>query len=260
MDFSEDMALAQKAVLAAGEIVMSYFNTDIKVIEKSPNNPVTEADFKADETLKSILLDKRPNYGWLSEETKDDGSRNKKDFVWIVDPIDGTRAFIKGLPHFSISVALIYKNKPVLGIIYNPATKENFYAILGKGAFKNGNPIEPTNNNKLEGAKILGDNGMFNSKLWPKKWPKMDIQQRNSIAYRIALVAAGEFDGAIATTPKNDWDIAAGMIIANEAGAIISDHKGNEYELNGALALQSSVVVSNKFIRAEILDRLSHIR
>ena len=259
MGFSAELELAKDAALKAGELVMQYFNKPIEVIEKSPNNPVTEADYKSDELIKKLLKTARPDYGWLSEETIDDNSRKKSELVWMVDPIDGTRAFIKGLPHFSISIALVKNGESVLGVVYNPATNEMFFAQSGNGAFKNQKQIFASDTRNLETARMLGDRHMFNSKQWPIKWPDFQVEQRNSIAYRIALVAGGEFDGAIATTPKNDWDIAAGAIIAKEANAKFTDHLGKNFIFNQENPLQRSLVVSNSNIFNDILGHLSHI-
>lgn len=259
MDLLKDLEIAKDAALKAGSLVMSYFNKSIEVIEKSPNNPVTEADFKSDELLQNLLLNERPQYGWLSEETKDDGSRFEKKQIWMVDPIDGTRAFIKGLPHFSISIALIDNNEPVIGIIYNPATNEFFHAVKGHGSFKNDILLSHQGSAELLGAKMLGDANMFSSKKWPIAWPDMEISQRNSIAYRMALVASGEFDAAIATNPKNYWDVAAGTIILKEANKKITDHLGNEFHFNQQIPLLRSLVASNLNLHSEILYRLGHI-
>ena len=137
--------------------------------------------------------------------------------------------------------------------------QELFYAQEGSGAFKNQSQIFASETTSLESAKMLGDRHMFHSKKWPIKWPDFKVEQRNSIAYRIALVASGEFDGAIATTPKNDWDIAAGAIIAKEANAKFTDHLGNDFRFNQETPLQRSLVVSNSNIFNDILGHLSHI-
>ncbi|MBN8649688.1 MAG: 3'(2'),5'-bisphosphate nucleotidase CysQ [Caulobacterales bacterium] len=259
MNLLNDLELAKSAAIKTGDMVMTYFNKPIEVIEKSPNNPVTEADYKADELLQTILKVQRPEYGWLSEETKDDGSRFENSKIWMVDPIDGTRAFIKGLPHFTISIALIENGDAVLGVIYNPATGEMFNAAKNNGAYKNNKPILSSNSSQLSGAKMLGDKNMFSSKSWPTQWPEMIIEQRNSIAYRMALVASGEFDAAIATAPKNYWDVAAGTIILKEANGKITDHKGQEFHFDRNLPLQKSLVASNLNLHTELLSRLSHI-
>jgi myo-inositol-1(or 4)-monophosphatase len=255
----EDMEITIKAVRGASEIILSYFNTDYEIRDKSPNNPVTAADLATDKFLKAELLGARPEYGWLSEEEIDDGSRHKAQRTWFVDPIDGTRAFIKGLPHFSISIALVENNQPILGVIYNPVTEELFTAIKGKGAFKNGLPIKASQTDTLENARMLGAAHMFHSKLWLREWPIMQINQRNSIAYRMALVASGEFDSAIATTTKNDWDLAAGALILIEAGGFATNHLGEPFAFNGNLK-QRSLLACCQGLKNELLDRLAHIK
>ena len=255
----EDMEITIKAVRDASEIILSYFKTDYEIRDKSPNNPVTAADLATDKFLKSALLGARPKYGWLSEEEVDDGSRHKAKRTWFVDPIDGTRAFIKGLPHFSISIALVENQHPILGVIYNPVTEELFTAIKGKGAFKNGVPIKSSKTNVLENARMLGAAHMFQSKLWQHEWPIMQINQRNSIAYRMALIACGEYDCAIATTSKNDWDLAAGALILEEAGGFATNHLGEPFVFNGNLK-QRSLLACCQGLKDELLARLAHIK
>lgn len=254
-----DLEIAKDAAKKAGALIMSYFNKPLEIIEKSHNNPVTEADFKSDELLNKLLLGARPDYAWLSEESIDDGSRFEKSKIWMIDPIDGTRAFIKGLPHFSISIGLVENGEVVLGVIYNPATQEMFYASKNNGAFKNDVQIFASQTKDLLGAKMLGDAHMFQSKSWPKPWPQMDINQRNSIAYRMALVASGEFDCAIATAPKHYWDVAAGTIIIQEAKGKVTDHKGRDFHFDQTNSLERSLAATNIMLYDDIISRLSHI-
>lgn len=251
---------AIKAAKAAGQTAMNYFGTAFEKWDKSPNNPVTEADLHADRVLQAHLKDNYPHYGWLSEETKDDGSRFKTTRTWVVDPIDGTRAFIKNLPHFSISIALIENGAPIIGVVHNPATNETFHSIIGRGAYKNDTKIMASSRDILEGASFLGDPHMFAHKSWPSPWPPLNVEQRNSIAYRMVLVASGEFDGAIATQPKNDWDIAAGTLIVKEAGGIATDHLSMDFKFDNETAKQRSLVVAGKNLHPQLISRLSHIK
>jgi myo-inositol-1(or 4)-monophosphatase len=127
----KDYLLAREAAIEAGKVIMKYFQTssyDIK--EKSINNPVTTADYEANQIIEEILFKEDSGYGWLSEETVDSDIRLKKDYVWVVDPIDGTKEFIEGIPQFSISIGLVELGKPILGVIYNPAKNELFSAGL----------------------------------------------------------------------------------------------------------------------------------
>ncbi len=256
----EDLALATEAAIEAGKLTLEYFGKPLEITEKSKNNPVTEADFAADKLINEILKSSRPEYGWLSEESIDDGSRLIAKKTWVIDPIDGTRAFIKGLPHYAISIGLIENGKAILGAIYNPVTDELFTGALKKGAYKNGRKIKANDRQTIEGASLLGDIHMFNASGWPIPWPPISVTRKNSIAYRMALIASGEYDGAIATMPKNDWDIAAGTIIAHEAGAKATDHLNNEFNFAKKEPKQISVVVAGSTLHSQFIDRLSHIK
>lgn len=255
----EDLEIAIKAAKQAGELIAKYFSGPLDIREKSPNNPVTDADIAADKLLQKILLEARPQYGWLSEEEIDTGTRFERKYSWFVDPIDGTRAFIQKKPHFTVSIALIDEHEAIVGVIYNPLTDELFYASKNNGAYKNNIQIFGSNTKILEESKALGSPHMYKSKEWPKPWPKMHIETRNSIAYRMALVASGEFDLAIATTKKNDWDIAAGIIILKEAHAKVTDHMGEDFILNGKSIEQKSLIASCNGLFDDILSRMKHI-
>ena len=130
-----DLKLAINASLKAGEIIMQYYCDDYEIKEKGYHNPVTTADNEADSYLKSTLMSARPQYGWLSEETVDSKERLHKERVWIVDPLDGTKEFIEGVPQFVVSLALVEKGIPIIGVLHNPVTKETFHAAKGEGAY-----------------------------------------------------------------------------------------------------------------------------
>lgn len=251
-DLDEAIAVARKA----GAMAMSYFGKEFEIREKSPNNPVSEADIKIDNFIQGHMRTLYPNYGWLSEESPDDGSRFNHKRSWFVDPIDGTRAFIRGLPNFSVSIALVEDNCPVLGVIFNPATNEIFHASVGFGAFKDDNLIKVSNKTEIAGTELLGDPNQFQAKTWPEDWRQMNVTRKNSIAYRMALVASGEFDGAIATMPKNDWDIAAGTIIVAEAGGIATDKAGEAFNFNQAIPSQNSMITAGSALHEKFVDGL----
>ena len=136
-ELNDDLNIALEASRGAGDIIMKYYKHDYEIKEKGYHNPVTTADNEADDFLKKTLLDARPDYGWLSEETVDSKERLTKKKVWIVDPIDGTKEFIEGVPQFVVSIGLVDNGKPVVGILHNPATDETFYASHGCGSFLN---------------------------------------------------------------------------------------------------------------------------
>ena len=247
----------------AGSIARKYFGGDYKKWDKSKGNPVTEADLAVDKFLRETLCPARPDYGWLSEETEDDAQRLEAQNVFVVDPIDGTIAFMKGRPHFTICAGVVSDGSPVAGAVYNPITEECFTARLGNGAFLNGAPIHASERDRVEGCRMLGDKAMFAHAAWNtppnRPWPAMEIETRGSIAYRIALVACGQFDAMMALSAKRDWDVAAAEIIASEAGAEMTTHTGARLRYNRDSTLQPSLVAAGPKLQALLLDRVSHI-
>ena len=130
---NQDLILAKKAAIEAGKVILKYYKSKYEIKDKSYHNPVTTADKEADEIIKQILVNNFPNYGWLSEETVDSKKRLLKEKVWVVDPLDGTKEFIEGVPNFVVSIGLVKDGSPILGILYNPVTKELFSASKGRG-------------------------------------------------------------------------------------------------------------------------------
>jgi myo-inositol-1(or 4)-monophosphatase len=260
LDYGPDLALALEAATEAGAVAMRYFGAPMDVRDKSYNNPVSEADLAIDALLKTRLLAARPDYGWLSEETIDDMSRLSADKVWVIDPIDGTRAFIKAKPHFTVCIGLLDRGKAVVGVVFNPATGEMFEATKGGGARLNGVTMEPSTTDILADCAMLGDPAMFKHPAWPTPWPDMDVVSRNSIAYRMCLVAAGHYDGAIALSAKSDWDLAAAAVIVSEAGAIATTHEGEAFAFDHATPLQKSLVVAGKPLHPLLIERVKHVK
>jgi myo-inositol-1(or 4)-monophosphatase len=260
LDHRADLALALEAAHEAGALAMRYFGAPMDVRDKTPNNPVSEADLAIDALLKDRLLTTRPDYGWLSEETVDDNSRLSAPRVWVVDPIDGTRAFIKAKPHFTICIGLLEHGKPIVGVVFNPATGEMFEAVAGAGARLNGVAISPSTISQIENCAMLGDQGMFRHPAWPQPWPHMDVVSKNSVAYRICLVAAGHFDAAVALSSKHDWDLVAAVLIAYEAGALATTHQSEGFAFDHAIPLQKSLVVAGKALHPLLIERVKHVK
>ncbi|HYD45088.1 MAG TPA: 3'(2'),5'-bisphosphate nucleotidase CysQ [Phenylobacterium sp.] len=222
-------------------------------------SPVTNADLAVDAFLKAELTALDPDAGWLSEETVDDPRRLTRRRLFVVDPIDGTRAFVKGAPWWGVSIAVVEDGRPVLGVVHAPQLKETYIAEAGKGAFLGDKPIQPSDAGDLENCEIIGDAQALAQGEWPTPWPTMRFQSRNSIAYRLCLVASGVFDVALTLTPKNDWDLAAGDLIAKEAGAFVGDHQGHEFIYNRAQPMQKSLVCAAPGLAPLILERVAHI-
>ncbi|HVY94861.1 MAG TPA: 3'(2'),5'-bisphosphate nucleotidase CysQ, partial [Bryobacteraceae bacterium] len=238
----EDLALIEEAVREAGKIARSYFGGSYKKWDKGKGDPVTEADLAIDKYLRETFTASRPDYGWLSEESADDLRRLSTEYTFVVDPIDGTVAFLKGRPHFTISVALVRDHLPCVGVVFNPITDECFTAIADEGAMMNGARIHASGAREVDHCRMLADRAMLSHPGWNNPpltpWPPMEIETRGSIAYRLALVANGSFDAMLALSAKRDWDLAAGDLIVREAGGRVTTHTGAPMRYNGSETLQ----------------------
>lgn len=248
-----DLSLIAEAAREAGAIAMRYWKADPQVWEKPGLGPVTEADLAVNAMLADRLRAARPIYGWLSEETPDDTARLVCERVFIIDPIDGTRAFIAGEKHFAVSIAVAEKGAVIAGAIYLPALDRVYTARKGGPALCNGETIHCADRSTLSGANLL----MSKSFLAPDHWrhPPPDLKRsfRSSIAYRLCLVAEGAFDGMISTRDAWEWDIAAGSLIAECAGAVVTDRLGGPLRFNSAAGKTAGIVVAPPPVHRDIL-------
>ena len=242
--------MLESRVRAAGKIALKFFGGDYKRWNKAGGSPVTEADLAIDAFLKDELRRARPGYGWLSEESADDPARLTARRVFVVDPIDGTVAFMKGRPHFTICAAIVEDGRPIAGVVFNPATDECFTAAQTHGASLNGVPIHPSSRTEIAGMKLLGDRNLFAA------WPVAEIQSFSSIAYRVVLVAAGRHDAMISLTVKRDWDLAAADIILTEAGGRLAGPDGQTLLYNRASAAQGATIAARPDLLAMLLTQL----
>ena len=209
--------------------------------------------------LKLELHAPRPEYGWLSEETEDDAERLKRRRVWMVDPIDGTNAFLRHLPEWTVSAALVEDGVPVLGVVFNPATQEFYHAMRGKGAFLNDKRIAASTKSTLDGALLIASGGLFKKKIWKEPWPEVKSRWVNSVAYRLALVACGQADATISLSAKSEWDLAAASLIVDEAGGVITDHHGKVHCYNCASPRLPSLVASGKALHPLLIERTNRV-
>jgi myo-inositol-1(or 4)-monophosphatase len=257
--YEADLDLIRAAALEAGRLALEARAEGLKVWSKPGGSPVTDADLAVDTLLKLRLKTARPSYGWLSEETVDDAARLELRRLFVVDPIDGTAAYVRHKPWFTVCVAVVEDGRPTAAVVHAPELGETYEAVAGGGAWLNGAPIAPSARTDLDGAAMLGDARMFADPRWPQPWPEMRVESRNSIAYRMALVASGAFDAALALTPKNDWDLAAADLIASEAGAFVADHRGRPFVYNKPLPQQRSLLCAAPGLGELILQRVGHI-
>ena len=252
-DARADTELLLDAVREAGEIARARIGTPLDVREKGALGPVTDVDIQIDEVLRRQLTRARPDYGWLSEETEDDKARLKAGRVFILDPIDGTRAFIAGEPGWAVSLAIIDQGRPVAAAVNLPARGEIYCATSGAGAFRDGERITVSRRENLDGATVLTARKQMEPENWPGGLPPLDRHFRPSLAWRMCLVAAGRFDTMLTFRPAWEWDIAAGALIAAEAGALVTDGKGGDLLFNSPEARQPGLIVAPRALHAGIM-------
>jgi myo-inositol-1(or 4)-monophosphatase len=258
-EFARELKAAYLAALEAGDILVHHWNErGFTVNEKSRGNPVTTADFEADRKLKDILHGGFPDYGWLSEETADDGERLQRERVWIVDPLDGTKEFIKGVPEFVVAIALAERGVPVLGVTYNPVKREIFWGGRGIGCYLDGAPVRVTSTAKLADAIVLASRSETARGEWKAFENVVKTRSIGSVAYKLALVAAGRADATFTMKPKSEWDIASGVALLVAAGGRISDIDGTNLRFNQPSVKLKGFVASNTLLHEELERLIPH--
>ena len=248
---TSDLDLLRDAALESGRIMLARRNKGLKIRSKAGGSPVTDADMAVNDYLTRTLRAARPDYGWLSEETADDPARLAARRIFVVDPIDGTAAFIKRKPWFTVALAVVEDGHAVAGVVHAPALDETYEAALGSGARLNGEPIRPSDARTLDDLGMVGDPNLFTQ----APWSATRVERRNSIAYRMALIAAGAFDAAVALGPKWDWDVAAGAAIAAEAGAVVTGTAGQPYRFNQPDPRQPGLLCAAPGVHALLVQR-----
>jgi myo-inositol-1(or 4)-monophosphatase len=210
-----------RAVRDAGALALSKFRAPIRSWTKGASSPVCEADIEADRLLHERLMADRPGYGWLSEESADDGRRLTAARVWVVDPIDGTRGFIGGHPDWAVSAALVEDGRPVAAVLFAPASDELFVAVKDRGATRNGVPIRATTGDRLADARMAGPVRRL-ERLSAMVSGIAAVGKIHSLALRIARVADGTLDVALAGPHSHDWDLAAADLLVHDAGGALT--------------------------------------
>ena len=243
-DYSEELETAERAAREAGAIIMAFFGKKYDIQQKSKNNPVTTADLDANRKIQEILLGRYPEDGWLSEESKDDLVRLKTPRVWVIDPIDGTREFIEGIPQFAVSIGLVVEGRPVVGVVYNPAQEKFYKAAKGAGATLNGRPIRVSSRENVPGAALVISRSEPRKRFQPFE-EVCSAQQVGSIAFRLALVAEGAGDAMLTFRALREWDVCGGIAIVEGAGGIVIDGQGDNIMFNRPDSLCRGMVASN---------------
>ncbi len=251
-----DLELLKTAALEAGEIARRYWRDDPQVWDKGGDDPVSEADFAVDKHLHQRLLGARPGYAWVSEETEDDPSRLEAERVFIVDPIDGTRSFVAGEKTWAHSLAVSVKGQVVAACVYLPVREKLYLAALGKGATLNDEELTASAPDGLDGATVLSPKVSFREEFWIDGPPPVARHFRPSLAYRMALVGEGRFDAMLTLRPAWEWDIAAGSLIAEEAGAVVTDRHGGALAFNSRARQTAGVIAGGPALHKALSDRL----
>lgn len=243
-------AIADIAAEAAQKAVERW-QGELKVWDKEPDHPVSDVDLLVDDFLRERLTELDPDAGYLSEETTDTAARLGKSRVWVVDPIDGTRDFIRERTGWCVSVALVEDGQPIFGVLEAPARGERWMASAGQGATRNGERLAVSGRNDIIGARVPFD---------PSPNAPADLERidkPNSIAIRIGLVAAGEADLVATTRWGHEWDVAAAALIVREAGGTITDAYGAPLDFNTHKAEAFGLLATTPAIHDAGLERLA---
>lgn len=249
-----DRDLLLEAGREAAEIALGFFRRRPAAWEKAGGaGPVSEADLAVDEALKARLAGARPGYGWLSEETPDAPERLDRPRIFVVDPIDGTRAFLKGEPGWCVALAVIEAGRPVAAAAVFPALGTSYAAALGAGAARDGAAIRPSARRDLEGASALAAKAQLDPERFAAPPPPMARSYQASMIHRLCLVAEGAADLMLTWRPVWEWDSAAGALIAAEAGCRVTDGAGSPLAYNAAHPRHEGLVAANPELHRAIV-------
>ena len=256
---ARDLALLRAVAQDAGRIASGYFGGKFTSQDKPDNaGPVTEADLAVNRMLEDRLRAARPEYGWLSEETEDTAARLDHKRVFIIDPIDGTRNFIEGGRTWAHSLAVAEEGRVIAAVVFLPMLDRLFAAASGAGATLNDAPIRGSLRTDLSGATMLSAGPAMKPEFWkPGQIPKIERVYRPSLAYRLALVAQGRFDAMITLRDSWEWDIAAGALLLEEAGARVSDRHGQGLLFNNPRPMLPGVVAAGTGVHGALQGALA---
>jgi myo-inositol-1(or 4)-monophosphatase len=253
-----DRDLLIDAALEAGRLARHHAARDLKVRDKGDGQgPVTAADLAVDRMLREALTAARPDYAWLSEETPDDAVRLKARRVFVVDPIDGTRAFIAGEETWAHSLAMVEDGVPLAAAIYLPMKDRLYAAARGAGATRDGWPVAHSGRAGLDGAEVLATRPNFHDDHWDGGAPPVTRRFVSSLAFRLSLAAEGRYDAMLTLRDAWEWDIAAGALIVTEAGGSATTRAGAALRFNNPHPQVAGVIAGAPGVHAALRDRLT---
>ncbi len=255
-DWRPDLDLIVDAARQAGRVALDFFRKDPEVWWKQGHSPVSAADYAANEVLATVLRGARPDYGWLSEETDDDEDRLTRDTVFVVDPIDGTRAFIAGKDTWCVSVAVVHRGRPVAAVLVAPAFDEEFTALPTGPALKNGQPlaVSPAGREQIE---LAAPEDVIARLPQDLKSRVHRIAHVPSLAYRLAMVSDGRIDGTLVKASSHDWDLAAADLILERAGGQLVSLDGKPLIYNRRTVSHPELCAAANHILPALLEPLN---
>jgi myo-inositol-1(or 4)-monophosphatase len=245
--FERELEVAERAAAAAGTIVREFYErgVDVSYKDSARDNPVTEADTQADACIQRFVREAFPADGWLSEETRDSRQRLSCRRVWIVDPLDGTKEFVQHIPELCVCIALVEDGVPVVGVSYNPITDECFAAASGRGLTVNGVRAQTSTTARVADARILASRSEDKRGEWDPYKSRMHVELTGSVAFKLALIAAGRGDGTFSLTPKHEWDVCSGAALIEAGGGRITDCHGKPLRFNSEKPLLPGIIATN---------------
>ena len=251
-NFLNDLDLIKSAAVQGGEIALEYFNSKPKVSYKENNSPVSEADLAVNQKLSELLRNARPDYGWLSEETEDSDDRLACDSVFVIDPIDGTKEFLKETDIWTICIAIVSDSRPTMASIYNPVRKELYSAEAGQGAWLGDRKLDLGSQPKQTERQLSAPKRVRKHAYWQKNGFTETIYI-GSLAYRLAMVGSGQLDALVIRQAAHDWDIAAADLIIEEAGGLLTDINGNIIQYNQTETKHPPLVAAHQKLHKKVL-------
>ena len=259
----EDMDTMRALAREAGALAVTYQTGGIenRAWQKSGGSPVTEADIEVNRLCAAHLQKARPEYGWLSEETTDSLDDRQKQRCWVVDPIDGTRAFMRDDPNWCVALAVIEEGRAVAGVLYAPRQDRFYEAWAAGGAYLNGRAIRVSDCVAEEGCRLITNEGMLTHPDWPEPWPLVTVARPkpNSTLLRMGLVASGEWDATVTLATKSDWDLAAGTVLVEQAGGVVTTHTGEPLVFNRDVPAQRSVIAAGVALHPLLVRRTGFV-
>lgn len=256
MPWEQEYQVLTTAIREAGAEALRLAANGFQIYTKPDNSPVTSADHAVNDLLMDRLLGRFPDDGWLSEETPDTAARLEKTRVWVIDPIDGTKAFIRREPEYCISVALLEEGQPILAAIYNPSTNELYSATRGQGLHLNGTPVQHNESAAHQVPTIALSPWELHAGRFKSVAPHIASRPTRSIAWAMALAASGVIHGVMTLEPENEWDVAAGTLLLKEAGGSTRDGSGSPLQFNRPVPRYQGIIAIAAGFPAHLTSQL----